>query len=63
MKASDLCSLLAGQKEQKRLSRENQGGSEKYPAEEVVEDQEDIFLYYSWSTSRQPRNKIQKERK
>jgi hypothetical protein len=68
-KASDLGSLLAQQKEQKRLSREtgasgDGGGASVLVADEGVDDnQEDIFSYYSWSTSRQARNKIQKERK
>ena len=31
--------------------------------EEEVEDQDDIFSYYQWSASRQPRNKVQKARK
>jgi hypothetical protein len=60
-KASDLGSILAQQKAQKLLSRSSMSSIDC--DEELEDTQEDIFSFYSWSTSRQPRNKIKKERK
>lgn len=57
----DLSALMQQQRAQKRLSgsmfaSENDAGNKE-------DEEEDIFTFYSWSTSRQPRSKILEERK
>jgi hypothetical protein len=48
---------------QKRLSRDKAPQLPVKEEEEIDENQEDIFSYYAWSTSRQSRTKILRERK
>jgi hypothetical protein len=64
LKVMELGALVQQQKAQKTLSKTtSMSTSENNHAEDEEYKEEDIFTFYSWSTSRQPRSKILKERK
>jgi hypothetical protein len=61
LKVMELGALVQQQKAQKKFSKTL--SPSKNGADNVEDKEEDIFTFYSWSTSRQPRSKILEERK
>ena len=67
MPAMELGPLIAHHKMNRRKSRDKLviGENQVYQAEEKQsqEEADDIFTFYTWSASRQPRDEIEKERR
>ena len=57
MKAADIGGIVEKQKQAKRTA------SKQPIVKPTKEEGEDIFSFYSWTTSRQPREKILEQRK